>query len=122
MAVPEIEINTEGEAVPCPSLTRFGYLFPDLQKDPANLLKEDPITIKNLVALGRTKADPQPAETDFDSTIPSVYTYFSQFVDHDISLEEATKDVALDGKLIPWPLDKIEKIENTRPATELLNL
>ncbi len=107
----------EVETVPCPSLARFGYLFPDLQRDPANLLAEDPITVQNLMALGRTMAGSQPVEVDFDSTIPSVYTYFSQFVDHDISLEEATKDVVLDGKLIPWPLSKIEKIENSRSAT-----
>src|SRR6267378_483089 len=64
--------------------TRFGYLFRDLQSVGA-LLPERPETRARLLNLGDTMMEPT-AESG-DSSIPSAYTYFGQFVDHDITLE-----------------------------------
>ncbi len=70
-------------------LRAFGYMFPGLQADPANLLPETPDTRDHLVLLGQTMRDPGPGDaTDpGNAPIPAIYTYFGQFVDHDITLE-----------------------------------
>lgn len=100
-----------------PALSNFGYLFRDLQCDPANQLLEDPQTVKDLILLGETMVESK-VNARPDSKIPSAYTYFSQFVDHDITLEAVTKDVPLDGNLQPMQLCEIEEsIKNTRTAT-----
>jgi hypothetical protein len=101
-----------------PTLSNFGYLFPDLQRDPAkNLLLEEPQTAKNLIQLGTTMVE-SSATDPVDSEIPSAYTYFAQFVDHDITLEAVTKDVPLNSHLTPMHLCAIEQsIKNTRTAT-----
>src|ERR1051325_8473180 len=64
--------------------TRFGYLFPDLQTA-EGLLPDAPETRARLVRLGDTMMEPR--DESADSSIPSAYTYFGQFVDHDITLE-----------------------------------
>jgi hypothetical protein len=70
--------------------TRFGYLFPDLQDNPTNRLVEAPATVANLIQLAATMRDDGSNNPSLNSNIPSVYTYFAQFVDHDITLEAAT--------------------------------
>lgn len=64
--------------------TRFGYLFPELQTADA-LLPEVPETRARLISLGDTMMEPTGDAAD--SSIPSAYTYFGQFIDHDITLE-----------------------------------
>src|SRR5215207_7805859 len=93
-------------------LRNFDFLFPDLQDDPANLLPEaSPDTRDALVALGRTMSDafdvppPLPAGNDPGDTgipgdpnkpgIPAAYTYFGQFIDHDITLEGSSSGTGL---------------------------
>ena len=63
----------------------FDYMFLSLQSDPANLLPTDADMPEKLKALGRAMEDADVAGDD--STIPAAYTYFGQFVDHDITLE-----------------------------------
>src|SRR5688500_18657413 len=67
-------------------LQDFDYLFPDLQNDSDNLLAVTATTRNDLVALGmalqETGDDPVG-----DSSIPAIFTYFGQFVDHDVTLE-----------------------------------
>ncbi len=59
-----------------------GYMFGKLASYPANRLPEGPATIEALSALGIAMAeDPSNAE----SGIPAAYTYFGQFIDHDIT-------------------------------------
>ena len=70
--------------------TRFGYLFPDLQTADA-LLPEAPETRPRLLNLGDTMME--PTSESADSSIPSAYTYFGQFVDHDITLEAKSDDM-----------------------------
>jgi hypothetical protein len=64
----------------------FDFLFPMLQRDEANLLPVSPETPKRLKALGATMHD-AGGEEPGDSRIPAIYTYFGQFIDHDITLE-----------------------------------
>lgn len=64
----------------------FGYMFPEVAKDPSCII---PCTEKNkqlLIALG----DALGEKTDnaaTDSIIPAGYTYLGQFIDHDITLD-----------------------------------
>ena len=81
------------EATPV-ELRAFDFLFPTLQDDPANLLPESADTPAQLKALGQTMEDvgrPEelgPEDPDAgDSSVAAVYTYFGQFVDHDITFD-----------------------------------
>ncbi|HEX7176200.1 MAG TPA: heme peroxidase family protein [Pyrinomonadaceae bacterium] len=96
-------------------LTRFDYLFPDLQNDPQSRLPEHPDTVKNLRELGKSMSEAPGQQSD--SNIPSAYTYFGQFVDHDITFEAVTRDIPLnDDNLAPLPLDEARQIKNIRTA------
>ena len=64
--------------------TRFGYLFPDLQTADA-LLPDVPEMRASLVRLGASMIE--MVADSANSSIPSAYTYFGQFVDHDITFE-----------------------------------
>lgn len=95
-----------------PNLTRFGYMFPELQKDPGALLPTSPNTVRALEELGDTMREPgnDPA---LDSSIPSAYTYFGQFIDHDITLMGIPGEVDFrDPNLAPLPADRIERVIN----------
>ena len=102
-------------------LQDFDYLFPKLQADPANLLPESRKTRDQLVELGRVMRDDIGDKNGAgDSNIPSAYTYFGQFVDHDITLEKVSAPLPnlIDPNLVPLPLDKIRNtIHNARNAT-----
>lgn len=84
---------------------RFDFLFPELQEDPANLLPVASKTRDDLVELGEAMS----SVFGGDSNIPAAYTYFGQFVDHDITLESSSTPgsqlVAPD--LSPLPLARI---------------
>ena len=99
-----------------PESTRFGYLFPELQVDPNNLLPTSPQTVADLKTLGATMREPgnQPA---LDSAIPSAYTYFGQFVDHDITLMKMPRVNFGDPNLTPWTPAEIATIKNIRTPT-----
>jgi nucleoid-associated protein YgaU len=98
---------------------RFDLLFLDLQRDPANLLPKSANTVKHLKALGGTMHDPGDGGDPGNAEIPAIYTYFGQFIDHDISLELSTfpdeKIVANDLK--PLELAEIRALTNARTAT-----
>jgi len=97
----------------------FDFLFSDLQKKPGNLLPEARATRDDLVRLGQTMRDTGGAASG-DSKIPAAYTYFGQFVDHDVTLEtaSATADQLIDPNLVPLPLADIRtRIRNLRTAT-----
>jgi hypothetical protein len=94
----------------------FGFLLPGLQDDPGNLLPERRRTRDALVRLGRAMR----AGGGGDSNIPAAYTYFGQFLDHDITLEleSATLRDLVDPDLVPLGRAEIrEKIRNARTAT-----
>jgi hypothetical protein len=110
-----------GFAAARPVVTRdFGFLFPELQNDPDNLLPESRATRDALVELGRTMLDEGGGAGGGDSRIPAAYTYFGQFVDHDITLEaeSATLPELTDPDLVPLTLDEIrDNLQNGRTAT-----
>src|SRR5215211_6006845 len=94
----------------------FGFLFSSLQDDPDNLLPERRRTRDALVELGRA----MQAGEGGDSTIPAAYTYFGQFVDHDITLELESADLPelVDPDLTPLGRTRIRRnIRNARTAT-----
>lgn len=104
--------------------TRFDFLFPELQS-PEALLPELPETREALIDLGlsmRESKENRPA----DSSIPSIYTYFGQFVDHDITLEAKSDNLIRlsDPNLKPLTLDDIcRRISNGRkPGLDLDNV
>src|SRR3712207_9278489 len=53
----------------------FGFLFPELQENPDNLLPEGQATRDDLVRLGQVMIDDNPASGE-DADIPAAYTYF----------------------------------------------
>jgi nucleoid-associated protein YgaU len=108
-----------GFAVAAPAaLQDFDFLFPELQDDPAKLLPRSATTVKRLKELGRTMVDPGVATGD--GKVPAIYTYFGQFVDHDITFETTSFEPSelLDPGLAPLPLARIRhELKNLRTAS-----
>jgi hypothetical protein len=108
-------------------LHEFDFMFPTLQDDAANLLPVSPDMPAKLRALALTMEDsggPDPG----DSAIPAGYTYFAQFVDHDITFEVQPADLPptesgsmaqlLDPNMTPLSLPVIRNVlRNFRTAT-----
>ncbi|RPF70233.1 peroxidase family protein [Aurantiacibacter spongiae] len=68
--------------------TPFDYMFPEAARSLPCLLPRSEATLHGLRALGSAMADPGKigeAHPDLDSDIPAIYTYFGQFIDHDIT-------------------------------------
>src|SRR5215216_1571929 len=89
---------------------RFDFLFLELQTDPNNLLPEARKTRDALVALGEAMADRGRDAAAGDSTFSAAYTYFGQFVDHDITLEKSGQPgmkPPVEEDLKPLPLQDI---------------
>jgi hypothetical protein len=83
--------------VPPPAKTRFGYLFTQKSGD---RLEETVHTTANLAALGDSMRDSKVLAAG-DSQIPSVYTYFGQFIAHDLTFDPVTKDRPLNPEIEP---------------------
>jgi nucleoid-associated protein YgaU len=108
-----------GFAVAAPAaLQDFDFLFPELQDDDANLLPRSATTVTRLKELGRAMVDPGPATGD--GRVPAIYTYFGQFVDHDITFETSSFTIAklLAPGLAPLPVAQIrDDLKNLRTAS-----
>lgn len=110
-----------------PQPTPFTYLFDDLSDDEDSLIFRSSDTLENLSRLGDMMMD-AGHQGYYNSAIPSIYTYFGQFVDHDITFtnvdksDGVTDSELLDSKsLAPWTKHEIfTKIRNKR--TSLLDL
>jgi len=89
---------------------RFDFLFLELQNDPANLLPVSRATRDALVDLGEAMATPNLNVADGDTNFSAAYTYFGQFVDHDITLEKSSQPgmkPPIEPTLEPLPLDDV---------------
>jgi len=99
-----------------PKEQRYGFLFEDLQGDPANLLIPDANTATNLIELGQSMVDPAPGNPALDSKIPSAYTYLGQLIDHDVTRQAFTNPPVLNQTTLPLSLQAIISIPNARSA------
>jgi hypothetical protein len=98
----------------------FGFLLPELQDEPDNLLPESTATRNDLIALGQAMEAGGPGASRASSGIPAAYTYFGQLVDHDITLDLISANVPnlVDEDLAPLSREDIEKnLQNGRTAT-----
>lgn len=103
--------------------TPFGYLFEDLAQKDAALLPRSSVTLDNLARLGDAMCETPQSSTLF-SGIPSAYTYFAQFLDHDITFTDVPKTprdltdscMLADSLLTPWPVDFIKREVKNRRA------
>lgn len=98
--------------------TSFNYLFPEAARSAPCLLPVDQSTLDGLKDLGHamgdpgTDAQPQPA---FDSQIPAGFTYFGQFVDHDLTARtDRNSALTSIGNYLIVPLDPDEVVTNLR--------
>lgn len=76
-------VKTESEIL---FSTRFDYLFPDAARSKACLMPDSEECTAALRALGDAMATddlPNSGPDDSQSTIPAIFTYFGQFIDHD---------------------------------------
>ncbi len=117
--------NALRKGEPRPTETPFDYLFPQLKDDPQNYLPaDDPAkVVADLKALGAAMVE-QGAPPEGNATIPPVYTYWGQFIDHDLTANtDRDSDVSDITKpnLKPIPPAKvIQKLHNLRrPAPDL---
>jgi hypothetical protein len=107
----------------------FGYMFPELQNDPQKLLEPGDETVKSLRRLGEDgMEDPVDLNAPDDLAapgvpVPTIYTFFGQFVDHDITFERATMKIDLK---CPTPIDPkdlgTEIINSRSPNLDLDNV
>jgi len=109
----------------------FDYLFDQLAADfPAHHIPGDPASVTAaLKALGEAMAEPNPATGDElqatgNSAIPPVYTYWGQFIDHDITANTDRKNAVTDVTREPLtplqPADVVQNLHNLRqPALNL---
>ena len=95
---------------------RFGRMFRNLE--PATFGSDDDENIANLAALGKAMAagfePPRDPPDDEESGIPALYTYFGQFVDHDITFDPASSlqqqndpDALVDFRTPAFDLDNL---------------
>ena len=95
---------------------RFGRMFRNLEA--ASFGKTDAENLANLAALGKAmSADfekPKDGKDEEESGIPALYTYFGQFVDHDITFDPASSlqqqndpDALLDFRTPAFDLDNL---------------
>lgn len=120
-----VEKTTQGTGATAIDVeTDFGYLFPDLAKDPNSLLPADnpADTIAKLRDLGDAMIDAQtPVDPeDANSNVPPVYTYWGQFIDHDLTAntDRASQDLQTDitqDTFTPISPDEVtSKLKNLR--------
>jgi hypothetical protein len=99
----------------------FNYLFPDIQANAANRLPDGPDTVRQLKALGETMVDGnvrgEVAGRKHDSTIPAAFTYFGQFLDHDITLDAGAIPMEELAKPDLKPRANLDGLTNGRSST-----
>jgi hypothetical protein len=111
---PEADATTWAEVKA--TSTPFGYLFDDLRGVyPAAHLQGDPAAVvASLKALGTAMVEQQGDPAGADSTIPPIYTYWGQFVDHDLTANtDRNNDISITD--LPFePLQPEQVVEDLR--------
>lgn len=104
-----------------PRENRYGFLFEDLQNNPANLLDPKPAanTAARLIRLANAMVDPNPTQLSGDSRIPSAYTYLGQFIDHDISRQSIPGDPVLNETTGPSTAAVVQSTNSRTVALDL---
>jgi hypothetical protein len=139
LAAQRVRVSLDGQALPGADVdapgatTSFGYLFQQLADEfPAHHLPGDPAAVTAaLKRLGAALLETRPAAgapaESLDSTIPGVYTYWGQFIDHDITANTDRKNSVTDVTVEPLvplqPADIVADLRNLRqPALNLDSL
>lgn len=130
-----LEKNSRRRGAPRPKDTPFGYLFDEIKDDPeSHLPANNPAqVVDQLKALGAALLEAAPPSTvppqpePGDSTIPPVYTYWGQFVDHDLTAntdrDSKVSDITRPDLKPLEPLDVIKNLRNLRrPGFDLDSL
>lgn len=121
----ELVGTTEGSAATAgPQGVPFTFMFPELSDDQGSLLEDSGNLLTELANLGGTMhADD---EVGVNSNIPAAYTYFLQFLDHDITFTEVDKPDGLSDSemlaaenLTQWTKDEIGKRVKNKRTTQL---
>ncbi|WP_353808499.1 peroxidase family protein [Agromyces sp. SYSU T00194] len=87
--------------------TPFGYMFPELASNPDHCLPTGQDTTRALLALGTAMAtDELTTGSPSDTDTSSFFTYFGQFIDHDLTARtdretETSEIFAPDGGALP---------------------
>ncbi len=105
------------EALQRGETTPFDYLVPQIATDPAaHLPATDPAqTVAALKALGAAMAQQDPPPVEQGSVVPPVYTYWGQFIDHDLTANTDRDSTVSDiTKPDLKPLDPGFVVENLR--------
>ncbi|HXQ36750.1 MAG TPA: peroxidase family protein, partial [Anaerolineales bacterium] len=79
----------------------FRHMFPELQTK-ADLLEESAKTVEDLKRLGAVGMKDPPVAKAPGVIVPAIYTFFGQFVDHDITREKGSSTISLAN---PSPID-----------------
>ena len=115
--------NARHKDEPRPTETPFDYLFLRLANDPASHLPADnpAKVVDDLKTLGTAMADNPPNTPVGDSIIPPVFTYWGQFIDHDLTAntdrDSRVSDITKpDLQPIP-PHEVTAKLKNLRRPT-----
>lgn len=113
--------------------TPFGYMLPEAAASEECLLPVAERTVDALIALGDAMGDAStPPDPSLDSQIPAAFTYFGQFIDHDITArsdrENGLSRIAqADGRprpFLPVPPDEVAAglMNGRRPQLDLDSL
>ena len=98
-----------------PAESKFDYLLPDLKTQSSARLPDSPAVVAALKALGAAMIDQDP--TTEPSVIPAIYTYWGQFIDHDM-----TANTDRDGTLSDIKADPLSPHDPVKVANGLPNL
>jgi hypothetical protein len=99
--------------------TPFGYMFRDLQgRYPHAHLPAEPsaAVVAGLKALGTAMIEQPGDAATADSTIPPIYTYWGQFVDHDLTANTDRND---DISITELPFEPLQPEKVTRDLRNL---
>ena len=114
LTLSDLQQSIKASVASAPALSGYGFLFRDLQANPKNRLPEDDQTANRLIDLGLTMVDPNPTSEEGNSKIPSAYTYFGQFIDHDLTRQMKIPGDDLKPGMLPLVNNKIPTPTNAR--------